>query len=141
MLFRLLYYPMPTTNTPKLWVVDDDEDDQIMIRSAFNHASINVLTLDDGDQLLPHLQASDELPRLILLDINMTRQNGFETLRQLRSVPAYRDLPVVMLTTSSDEVDRQQCLALGANAFITKPPVYEQLTRLAHQLSQQWALA
>lgn len=131
---------MQTINTPTIWVVDDDEDDQLLIRSAFGSASINVLALSDGDQLLPKLIESDELPRLVLLDINMTRQNGFETLRQLRSAPNFVNLPVIMLTTSSDESDRRRCLALGADQFLTKPPSYDQLAALAQNLSQQWKL-
>ena len=140
MLLSFLSGPMLTT-TPTVWVVDDDEDDQLLIRSAFNNASINVLTLNDGDELLPKLTASDALPRLILLDINMTRQNGFETLKQLRSLPAFVDLPIVMLTTSSDAADRKRCLELGADAFLTKPLNYNQLATLIKQLTQKWALS
>lgn len=126
---------------PTVWVVDDDEDDQLLIRSAFNKASINVLTLNDGDELLPKLTQSEVLPRLILLDINMTRQNGFETLKELRSLPDFADLPVVMMTTSSDAIDRNRCLALGADAFLTKPYDYDQLASLTEQLAQTWELS
>ncbi len=129
--------------TPTVWVVDDDEDDQMLIHSAFGKASINVLALNDGDELLPQLELIefDERPRLILLDINMTRQNGFETLKALRSTPGFADLPVVMLTTSSDAADRKRCLELGADAFLTKPLNYDQLATLTRQLTQTWALS
>ena len=128
--------------TPSVWIVDDDEDDQLFIRSAFEDGtpSISVLSLSDGEELLPQLAESDELPRLILLDINMPRKNGFETLKELRSVAEYAHLPVAMLTTSSDEEDRQRCLDLGANLFLTKPLTYQHLRELAQQLSRQWAL-
>ncbi len=129
------------TISPTVWVVDDDEDDQFIIQSAFDRASVNVLTLSDGDQLLTQLADSAELPRLVLLDINMIRQSGFETLKELRSVPDFANLPVVMLTTSSDETDRNRCLALGADAFLTKPQDYSQLTLLAEKLVQQWNLS
>lgn len=126
-----------------VWIVDDDEDDQQFIRSAFlnGNPSISVLSLRDGEELLPKLAESDELPRLILLDINMPRKDGFETLTELRSVAAYANLPVVMLTTSSSEEDCQRCLALGANDFLTKPLTYRELRQIAEQLSQQWALS
>lgn len=131
---------LPTTST--VWVVDDDEDDRLFIRSAFDETQqpINVLTLNDGDQLLPTLAECDELPRLILLDINMVRQNGFETLVQLRSTPSFAHLPVVMLTTSSDSSDCRQSLALGANQCLTKPSNYKQLVTLVKKLSEQWEL-
>ena len=128
---------------PTVWVVDDDEDDRLFISSAFEDTQcpISVLTLADGDQLLPKLASCHTLPRLILLDINMGRQNGFDTLTQLRSTPTFAHLPVVMLTTSSDSYDLQRSLALGANQFMTKPANYNQLVVLAQGLTEQWALA
>ena len=126
-----------------VWVVDDDEDDRLFIQSAFEdaHRPISVLTLADGDQLLPQLATCRTLPQLILLDINMTRQNGFDTLRQLRNTPTFAHLPVVMLTTSSDASDQKRSLALGANQFMTKPANYNQLVTLVKGLAEQWALA
>lgn len=130
-----------TTST--VWIVDDDEDDQLFIRSAFESGTppVQVLVLSDGSELLPKLEESSELPRLILLDINMPRKNGFETLKELRSTPAYAALPVVMLTTSAAEAERDQSLALGANQFLTKPLSFDQLKMLAQELSTQWKLA
>ena len=128
---------------PSVWIVDDDEDDQLFIRSAFKetHTPIHVRALTDGDQLLPQLTNCDELPSLILLDINMNRQDGFETLNQVRSMPCFAHLPVVMLTTSSDISDCQRSLALGANQCLTKPASYRQLVTLVKELTQEWALA
>jgi CheY-like chemotaxis protein len=68
--------------------------------------------VSDGDQLIPQLANCIELPRLILLDINVSRQNGFETLEQVRSMSTFAHLPVVMFTTSSDEAERQRSVAL-----------------------------
>lgn len=128
---------------PTIWIVDDDEDDQLFIRTAFMNGRppISVLILSDGDELLPKLSQCAVLPRLILLDINMPRKNGFETLKELRSVPDFADLPVVMLTTSSDEQDRRRSLALGASHFLTKPLTQEQLRQLAQELSRRWELS
>jgi CheY-like chemotaxis protein len=129
--------------TPAVWVVDDDEDDQIFIQSAFEDTGkpIYVVTLSDGDQLLPQLANCDQLPRLILLDINMARQNGFDTLAQLRNTDTFAHLPVVMMTTSSDHSDRQRSLSLGANQILTKPTSYKQLVMLVKGLAEQWELA
>lgn len=132
-----------TTLPPTIWIVDDDEDDQLFIRTAFLNSQppITVLALSDGDELLPKLSKCTVLPRLILLDVNMPRKNGFETLEELRSIPDFSDLPVVMLTTSSDEEDRRRSLASGANHFLTKPLTQEQLRQLAQELTQEWALS
>ena len=131
------------SDAPAVWVVDDDEDDRLFISSAFEDVQqpIHVLTLTDGDQLLPKLATCKQLPQLILLDINMSRQNGFDTLKQLRDTPTFAHLPVVMLTTSSDKSDIQRSLALGANQFMTKPASYNQLVTLVKELTEQWALA
>lgn len=131
-------FRLPTA--PSVWIVDDDEDDQLFIRSAFKdtHKPIRVHTLADGDELLPQLIDCDELPSLILLDINMNRQDGFETLNQLRNTPNFAHLPVVMLTTSSDKSDCKRSLALGANKCLTKPTSYKQLVTLVKELTQDW---
>lgn len=134
---------MQSLATPTVWLVDDDDDDQLFIRSAFSTTQppIAVLTLSDGDELLPRLRACVELPRLILLDVNMPRKNGFETLAELRDLPEFADLPVIMLTTSSDDDDRRRSAALGANHFLTKPLTHQQLQKLAQELIQQWELS
>ncbi|HLK98169.1 MAG TPA: response regulator [Hymenobacter sp.] len=133
----------PPLDCPSVWIVDDDEDDQLIIQSAFGDAdlSIKVLLLNDGTELLPKLDECTELPRLILLDVNMPRKNGFETLKELRSIPAFADLPVIMLTTSADKADRERSLSLGATRFLTKPLTYPQLKALTQELSQQWQLS
>lgn len=130
-----------TTST--VWVVDDDEDDQLFIRAAFENGepSVKVLILNDGAELLPKLRECSKLPRLILLDINMPRKNGFETLKELRAIPDYADLPVVMLTTSSAQHEHERSLALGANQFLTKPLSFDQLRVVAQELNKQWKLA
>lgn len=134
---------MHPLTTPTVWLVDDDEDDQLFIRSAFSNTQppISLLTLSDGDELLPKLRQCKELPRLILLDVNMPRKNGFETLEELRSVPDFAGVPVVILTTSSDDDDRRRSAVLGANRFLTKPLTHEQLKQLAQELIGQWALS
>lgn len=78
--------------------------------------------------------------RLILLDINMPRKNSFETLEELRAIPTYADLPVVILTTSSAHSECERSLTLGANQFLTKPFSYDQLRILVKELSEQWKL-
>jgi CheY-like chemotaxis protein len=134
---------MRQLSTPLVWIVDDDEDDQLFIRSAFINSQppISVLSLSDGEDLLPTLDNYEQTPRLILLDVNMPRKNGFEALSELRSVAKYAALPVVMLTTSSSDQDRQQSLVLGANEFLTKPLTLQQLNQIAQSLLERWVLS
>ncbi|WP_080240226.1 response regulator [Spirosoma rigui] len=133
---------MSTSPIPSVWILDDDHDDLTFIRLAFqaSQPSIDALTISNSDELLPLLASTKERPRLLLLDINMPRKNGFETLAELRSLPEYAELPVIMFTTSSNSVDQAMSMALGANQYLTKPVGYNQLRQLAQNLSQQWGL-
>jgi CheY-like chemotaxis protein len=129
-------------NTP-VWVIDDDEDDLLFLQSAFAHErpAIEIRLIQDSTALLAQLGACVDLPKLLLVDINMPRLNGLELLAQLRSMPRYAQLPIIMLTTSADPGDRQQALDLGANDYLIKPMGQHHLRVIAQSLSQQWALA
>lgn len=131
-----------TTATTFVLVVDDDADDQYIIRRAFNQQMPNVSleTVDDGDQLLPYLLAAPVLPKLILLDLNMPNMNGLETLRLLRQSKPFGHLPAIIFTTSAAPEDRRQALALGASDFITKPGDYNALLLLTTRLHNQWLI-
>ncbi len=131
---------MTSTNTSWVWLVDDDSDDQLLVRSAFKLANpdITVHALDDGDQLLPQLSQASTLPRLVLLDLNMARMGGFETLRAVRVALSDSQLPIVILSTSANHTDHKQAMLQGANAFISKPSDYSKLVELTRELSKQW---
>lgn len=79
-------------------VVDDDADDQFLIRNVFEQTNpaIEVVTLSDGDEVLPYLDKQVILPELILLDLNMARLNGMQTLTELRRNHRFTEMPVVI---------------------------------------------
>jgi len=125
-----------------IWIVDDDIDDQYLLTIALEQvlSPLRIESLADGDELLPRLLQASTLPDLILLDLNMTRQDGFQTLAELRGTPAYGHLPVIILTTSSAPTDREKSLNLGANGYLVKPARQEEMVRLARQLVIDWQL-
>jgi CheY-like chemotaxis protein len=127
---------------PVVWIVDDDDDDKYLFEMAFKQLipPVSIRLFNDGEEMMPALIQSDSLPSLIILDLNMPRLNGFEALKQLRAEPAYQDVPVVVLTTSSDYSDRDRAKQLGANGFLTKPPTLELTLKLFKQLVQEWKL-
>ena len=118
-------------------IVDDDEDDCLLLRQALADArpSVQVRTLLDPERLLAYLrqqapyEAPEDAPRpdLILLDLNMPRMDGREILALLKGDDALRRIPVVVLTTSRAARDVREVYGLGANAFVTKPVVYDGL--------------
>lgn len=131
---------MPLANNQSIFVVDDDEDDQFLLRQVLTQhtpeASIRVL--NDGEELLTALAGEQPLPDLVLLDLNMPRMSGLEALRHLRAEQTYDGLPIVILTTSDSAYDRQQAQALKANAYLVKPGTLEQMNQLILTVKHQW---
>lgn len=112
-------------------VVDDSSGDRLVIKRAFERSrrDIKLVELIDGEELVSYIDRKIPFkdtvlyprPDLILLDINMRRLDGKKALEILRSREEYRNVPVVMLTTSSREKDVTESFALGSSDYITKP--------------------
>jgi CheY-like chemotaxis protein len=116
---------------------DDDEDDLQLVREAFDNYATNVevITFPDGISLLEFLKKrsiSDPSPCLIILDINMPILNGKETLKDIRLLEEYNEIPIVLFTTSSLPFDKKYAEKNNAG-FITKPLNTEQLAKIAEQ--------
>ena len=116
---------------------DDDEDDLQLVREAFdNYASnVEVLTFPDGISLVKFLEMREPLtpsPCLIILDINMPVLNGKETIKEIRQIEPYQEIPIVLFSTSSLPFDKKFAEKNNAG-FLTKPLNTEQLARIAEQ--------
>lgn len=79
-------------------------------------------------------------PAVVLLDIKMPKMNGLEVLREMKSHPVLRTVPVVMLTSSKEEPDLAASYALGANAYVVKPVDFEQFADAVKQVGAFWAV-
>ena len=112
-------------NPPLILLADDNPDDQSFIRDAFAYVNANVRLkiLDSGIELLQHLKilSDDDLPSLIVLDYNMPKQNGAETLQLLLENNRYKNIPKIMLSTSYYKVHIDKCIQIGANGYLIKP--------------------
>lgn len=123
----------------KIWVVDDDLDDLYLVEQAFKECFYEIRTF--SGELIPKvpdvlIQSSEEsLPQLLLLDINMPLVSGKDILGRIRTHPSLRHLPVAMFTTSNSRSERNQCLELGANCFITKPSDFTAMVQICSALS------
>lgn len=132
--------------TPRILIVDDDDEDVFAIRRAFSKLdeSIELHHLCDGAAAVEYLLDVKELrhlPDLVLLDINMPRVNGFDTLKALRSSDLTQHLPVVMLSTSDSVPEIRRAYASGANAHLVKPSSMAKLTFMAKAIVDFWMTA
>lgn len=113
----------------KILLVDDDIEDREIIQDALGdlgHASI-VHYEEDGEKALAFLEdafQNDTLPAMVILDLNMPRLNGTQTLRLLKKDDRFKHLPVVIYSTSLNRIERDECLALGAHSYVIKPASY-----------------
>jgi len=127
------------TMRPVLYAEDEDNDAYLMQR-AFTKAGVSnpLQVVVDGDEAIQYLsgtgQFSDRtrypLPCLLLLDLNLPRQSGLEVLEWVRSQPSLQSMPVVILTSSSQDRDIGSAYSLGANGYLVKPPSSEKLIEL-----------
>jgi len=127
-----------------LLLIDDDEVDIITVKRAFSNAQIstNLFVARDGTEALAILRGT-EMPatrRIVMLDLEMPRVSGIELLRTIRDDPALRSLPVVVMTTSSDERDRKAAFDLHVAGYIVKPLTFQAFTDAMVMLNKYWQL-
>ena len=129
-------------------MADDDDDDRLLAQDALSESELggNLLFVENGEDLLDYLWRRGKYeppvdaprPGLILLDLNMPRKDGREALREIKSDPELRRIPVVVLTTSKADTDIGAIYELGANSFISKPFQFEALVNVMKVLAQYW---
>lgn len=117
-----------TTTSTKILYADDDCDDHFFLRESVTCTGLpaDVVYLTDGDQVIRYLEkAGDDLPSLIVLDLNMPRLNGKQTLERLKTDTRYADIPVIILSTSNNRMDKEFCTSRGAASYLVKPGHFE----------------
>jgi Response regulators consisting of a CheY-like receiver domain and a winged-helix DNA-binding domain len=121
---------------PFILVADDDQEDRFLLHTAFVEigCSDEIYLVENGMQVFNYLDTSDmehRTPALIILDLNMPVLDGMQTLSRLKSDNRYRDIPVIIYTTSVQEVEKAKCLEIGAADFIKKPAQFNQTVSTA----------
>jgi CheY-like chemotaxis protein len=132
-------------STPVILLAEDDENDVFFMRRALQKAEITypVHVARNGQEALDYLggvgQFSDRgrypIPGIVFLDLKMPFLDGFDVLEWLHSQPSLNGIPVVVLTSSSEDRDRRKAAELGAKAYCVKPPatdMIKELMRLAN---------
>ena len=129
-------------------IADDDEDDRMFTKEAFeeNYLLNEIRFVNDGVELMDYLKRRNKYlnpidsprPGIILLDLNMPKMDGREALKEIKSDPSLRSIPVVVLTTSKAEQDVLQTYDLGVNCFITKPVSFGDFIDVARTVGHYW---
>jgi CheY-like chemotaxis protein len=114
-------------------LADDDETDRLLFKEAFGELKIKsaVHTVNNGIQLMDYLSKNDAaLPHLIFLDLNMPRKNGLECLKEIRSNGKFKEISIVIYSTSASKHDIDETFREGANVYIKKPSDFSILKQL-----------
>ena len=135
---------MPIT----ILMADDDADDRRLTQEALEEGRLinDVRFVENGEELMDYLHrrgqfappADTPRPGLILLDLNMPRKDGRTVLKEIKSDPELRRIPVVVLTTSKADEDIYRSYDLGVNSYIVKPVTFEALVDILQTLEKYW---
>jgi CheY-like chemotaxis protein len=140
---------MATAKIKRILLAEDNPNDVELTLSALQEYRLSneVEVVHDGAEALDYIYhrgkyagGNTYLPCVILLDLKMPRVDGLEVLRQLKSDPALRHIPVVMLTSSREERDLVRSYDLGVNAFVVKPVDFDQFVSAIRALGMFWAI-
>ena len=133
----------------RILLAEDSPQDVEMTLAAMEeyHLVNEVNVVTNGAEALDYLYArgkyanhSNGFPVVVLLDLKMPKVDGLEVLRQMKSDPELRRIPVVMMTSSREEQDLVSSYDLGVNAYVVKPVDFQQVTDSVRKLSCFWAL-
>ena len=134
-----------TPNLIDILLVEDDESDVILTKKSLSKGKLynSLSVVSDGEQALLFLRQQGEYqnaprPDLILLDLNMPKMDGRETLKELKADQNLKGIPVVVLTTSDAESDVLQSYDMQASCYITKPVGLVQFTKVVHAIQDLW---
>ncbi len=141
---------MTTITHPEILLIEDDpEDIELTLRALKkNGVTDRVVVVHDGAEALEYLFATDryaercmtDIPKVILLDLKLPLVSGTEVLRRIKSDDRTQRIPVVVLTSSKEELDIAQCYQLGVNSYIVKPVNFQQFTDAVRTTSLYWLL-
>lgn len=133
-------------NKDYILVAEDDMDDRYLMKTALDETGIteDVQYVENGVELIQHLESVIDhngvlnYPKIILLDLNMPKMDGREVLKMLKSDEVYRKIPVIVFSTTKNQMEIQRCYELGANTYIIKPVSYDTLVETIRGICTYW---
>lgn len=130
-----------------LLVEDSPDDVELMMRALKVHNLANrVHVCEDGQEALDYLFCQDPnrkdcvAPKVVFLDLKLPKISGLEVLRKLKTHEATKSIPIVVVTSSQEEPDLQECYKLGANSYVVKPVAFESFLKVISELGFYWLL-
>lgn len=124
-----------------LFYAEDDEDDVFLFQSVLNDINIKheLIVSNNGQELIDHLNNPPPSPNLVFIDLNMPVKNGLDSLQEIREDVKFGKVPIIILSTSSDEAAIEKAKSLGADMYIVKPTNYAKLKEFLKKcLSMDW---
>ncbi|MGF1522334.1 MAG: response regulator [Leptolyngbyaceae cyanobacterium] len=129
-------------------LVENDPNDILFIQRAFRQADVTVTiqVVDDRDTVIDYLSGTGAytdrdrypLPRVILLDLKLSRRSGLEILEWIKQQPFIKRIPVIVLTSSKETIDIDQSYDLGVNSYLVKPVNFKALSEMIALLGTYW---
>lgn len=132
-----------------LLVEDNESDAEMTIRALKkNNFANSILHLPDGAEALDYIfcegnyteREFDRRPRVILLDLKMPKVSGIEVLKKIKDDVRTRRIPIVVLTSSREDPDIEDCYALGVNSYVVKPVAFEDFVQAVSNLGLYWMI-
>ena len=131
---------------PLIVIAEDDADDQFLFQTAFeeNGLTLRIEFVHNGVELISYLDSckvtadQTDLPSLIILDLNMPKKDGREVLKEIKDHPVYKIIPVIIFTTTKNEMEVRRCYELGANSYIVKPVSFDGLLNIIREIKNFW---
>src|SRR6476646_8725077 len=136
-------------STEKLFILiaEDDADDRFLFKTAFEEKGYKdqIEFVENGIELWRSLQEIEKrapdkrnYPSFILLDLNMPKKDGREVLREIKQHPIFKKIPVIIFTTTKNELEIKRCYELGANSYVVKPISFDALLKVVENIRSYW---
>ena len=121
----------------RILLADDDEDDRLFFKEAFDEIKINtkVSLVNDGVELMNYLlEDGNPLPHILFLDLNMPRKTGIDCLLEIKRLSHLKDIAIAIYSTSASDMDIEETFVQGANVYIKKPSDFNTLKKILEQV-------
>ena len=133
-------------NKPYILIAEDDVDDRYLMKTALFDSGITeeVTYVENGVEVIGHLESIEKkngilnYPKFIILDLNMPKMDGREVLKRLKTNEVYKKIPVIVFSTTKNQIEVNRCYDLGANTYVIKPMSYNTLVDTVKQICNYW---